>query len=355
MFALTADPGHPADVLYGTQGGEIYRSTDAGASWKRVASGVGQAVLALAFDPIEPTHVLAGTRSAGIWRSDDSGLTWRSLDHGTETVRGFAFSVGLSAAATDRGVLVTHDGDTWQPGGLQQASVAAVVAGGGRITAGADSDPSVKGLPLFQSADSGATWKQLSTLSGAGTVVSALGLAAGKLLVGTNAGLYASPDGGTSWSTLTNGGLPSTDFTDVTPGSGNSLYVASDGGASANGGLWASGDGAQSFRSLNPPIPSVTAVALSGATLYVATFRPLDHATFLWSYVDDGGSPQQPAAGTIPSPHPITAPAATPTPAPADWLTGLLHGPELPYLALGVAALLIVLLALVAYVRRGRV
>jgi photosystem II stability/assembly factor-like uncharacterized protein len=356
IFALTVSPSDAAVVLYGTAAGDIYRSRDGGAHWARVATGVGQGVLALAFDPIEPDHVLAGARQGGIWRSDNSGGSWRSLDHGTETVRDFAFSVGLSAAATDRGVLVTHDGDTWQPGDLSQASVAAVTVGGGQITAGADLDPAAKGLPLFQSGDSGANWKQLSGLSGAGSIVSSLGLAGTKLLVGTNAGLYASPDGGSSWATISSGALPSTDFTDVTAGDGKHLYVASDGGASASGGLWASGDGAQSFRSLNAPVPSVTAVALSQSTLYVATFRPLDHASFIWSYVDDGGAPQQPAAGVVPSPHPAAAPVASGKPAVGgQWYLALVRGPELPYLALGAAALLVLLLALFAYLRRGRV
>jgi len=356
LFALTTNPENPALVLYATSSGEIYRSNDGGSNWSRVASGVGKGVFALAFDPIEPTHVLAGTRAGGIWRSEDSGATWRALDHGTENVRGFAFSVGLSVAATDRGVMVTHDGDTWQPAGPEQASIAAVAVANGLVTAGAEVDPAVKGLPLFQSADSGASWKQLSSLSGAGSAVSALGLAGTKLLVGTNTGLYASPDGGTSWSTLSSGVLPATDFTSVATGD-KSLYVASDGGASANGGVWASGDGAQSFRSLNAPVPSVTAVALSQSTLYVATFRPVDHRTFIWSYVDDGGPPQQPAAGTVPSPHPVSvAPAATSGKAAngGQWYLALLRGPELPYLALGALAVLVLLLALIAYMRRGR-
>jgi photosystem II stability/assembly factor-like uncharacterized protein len=355
VFALTVDPTNAANLLYGTSAGEIYRSTDGGASWVRVATGVGQGVLALAFDPIEPTHVLAGTRAAGIWRSDDSGKTWHSLDHGSESVRDFAFSLGLSAAATDRGVLVTHDGDTWQPADLQQASVAAVAVGSGQITAGADLDAAAKGLPLFQSSDSGSTWRQLSSLSGAGSLVAALGLAGGKLVVGTNAGLYVSPDGGGTWTSLSNAALPATDFTDVTSSPGNRVYVASDGGASANGGLWVSGDGAQSFRSLQVPVPSVTAVALFQSTLYVATFRPLDHATFLWSYVDDGGATQQPAAGVVPAPKPLPVTAAAAKPVSTPWLDALLRGPELPYLALGALALLIIFLALIAYLRRGRV
>ncbi|HEX6488651.1 MAG TPA: hypothetical protein VF137_07245 [Candidatus Dormibacteraeota bacterium] len=356
LFALTVDPNNASNVLYATPSGQIYRSLDTGANWKKVAQGLGQGVLVLAFDPIEPTHVLVGTRGGGIWRSDDSGGSWRSLDHGTETVRAFAFSVGLSAAATDGGVLITHDGDTWQPAALQHANVAAVAVAGGKIFAGADLDRSVQGLPLFMSSDSGVTWTKLAGPASGGAIVSSLAVQGGKLLVGTNAGLFASPDGGTSWSGLANGALPQTDYTALRT-TDSKLFVASDGGAATTGGLWESSDGGQSFRSLDSPVPSVTALAVSGSTVFAATFRSADHAVFIWSYVDQGGAPQQPAAGVVPAPNAAAAAPVAPSSKPltSEWLQALVHGPELPFLALGVAAVLVLFLALVAYARKGRV
>lgn len=353
VMALTVDPATPARVLYGTASGEVYRSSDGGATFTRVATGLGHGVLALAFDPIEPTHVLAGTRGSGIWRSEDSGGTWHALDRGTETVRSFAFSQGLSVAGTDTGVLVTTDGDTWTPADLRDASVAAVAVGSGDIVAGADLDPAAAGLPLFQSADAGSSWKSISPPAGAGQLVASLALGANRLLLGTATGLYASPDSGASWSALSNSAtLPATDFTALAQ-SGGRLYAASDGGAASTGGLWASDDG-QTFRSLNAPIHSVTALAVSGTTVYTATFRPVDHAVQLWSYVDDGGSPQAPDR-LPPSPAPYHAPATgNATPLTSAWLAALVHGPEAPYLAVGAGAVLILFLALVAYLRRGR-
>ena len=353
VSALTVDPSVPARLLYGTETGEIYRSSDGGATFARVATGIGHGVLALAFDPIEPTHVLAGTRGAGIWRSEDSGGTWHPLDKGSETVRSFAFSEGLSVAGTDSGVLVTTDGDTWTPADLQDASVAAVAVGGGSIIAGADIDRAAQGLPLFKSGDAGASWKPLSPPAGAGQIVSSLSLGTSRLLLGTATGLYASSDSGASWTALSGSAtLPATDFTTLVP-AGSRLYAASDGGAGLNGGLWASDDG-QTFRTLAAPIHTVTAVAVTGSTVYAATFRPVDHAVQLWSYVDDGGAPQPPDK-LPPSPAPFKAAAATSTVSLSSaWLTALVRGPEAPYLALGAGAVLILFLALVAYLRRGR-
>jgi hypothetical protein len=63
--------------------------------------------------------------------------------------------------------------------------------------------------------------------------------------MGTNTGLFTSRDGGASWQQLTGGGaMPATDVTSlvVAPPLTGRLYVASDGGGSANGGLWVSSD-----------------------------------------------------------------------------------------------------------------
>lgn len=353
VLALTVDPNTPGHVLYGTATGEIYRSTDGGATFQRVASDLGHGVTALAFDPIEPAHVLAGTKGAGIWRSDDSGGTWRALDHGTETVRSFAFSLGLSCAGTDAGVLVTTDGDTWTSAGLKDASIAAVAVGNGQLYAGADVDPTVQGLPLFHSGDGGKTWTALAAPAASGQIVASLALTAHSLLVGTAAGLFATGDSGATWSSLSSSGaLPSTDYTAIVPAGGR-IYVASDGGAGSTGGLWATEDG-QSFRSLNAPLASVTALDVSGTNVYTATYRPLDHAVQLWSYADDGGAPQPPDA-PLSSPAPFaTQPSPTSAPLSSAWFAALVKGPEAPYLALGAGAVLILLLAVVAYLRRGR-
>lgn len=375
LFALAVSPGDPQLVLAGTSSGAIYRSTDAGASWRLVRTGLGRGVASLAFDPFRPGVVLAGTRGEGIWRSADSGQTWQPQP-GTEkrTVRAFGFARSLVIAGSDGGPLVVREGGAWAPGGLTQVVVSAVAVAAGsdppRLVVGGDAASASVQLPLYGSGDGGISWKAVEGTVGGSSVVSALaapltqspsrkGAPPGPILMGTNAGLFVSSDGGASWQVLTGGGtLPATDFSAVAFVAGRSdrFYVASDGGASDRGGLWATADGGAHFSSLQPPVPAVTALALSNEDrplLYVATFRPLDHAVMLWSYRDTGGSPQGPAGG-VPSAR-STPTGEAPQPASGgDWLTVLLKGPEAPYLALGLGAVLVLLAALVAYLRRAR-
>jgi photosystem II stability/assembly factor-like uncharacterized protein len=379
VFALTVDPADGRRTLAGTASGAIYLSSNGGASWRPVRKSSGHAVLALAFDPARPGTLLAGTRGTGIWRSVDAGLSWQAQQGSAgRTVRGFAFLNGAALAASDEGVLLSRDGGPWSSAGLPQVRVSALAvlpasagAANGTVIAGGDATRGPEPLPLFSSADGGQTWAAVPVTGPAGVVggssiVAALAggpaqrQGARALLVGTNTGLFMTRDGGASWQQLTGGGaLPATDVTSLVaaPRRADRLYLASDGGGSAHGGLWVSPDAGGHFASLAPPAPEVTALVVSAddpPTLVVATFRPADHAVAVWTYRDAGGKPRGPAAAP---PSPGTAPparGASPAgPGRPGW-TELFTRPETPYLALGVAALAVVLLAAVAYLRRGR-
>ena len=379
VFALAVDPADDRRTLAGTASGTIYRSSDGGASWGPVWKSPGHAALALVFDPVHQGTLLAGTRGAGIWRSTDAGLSWHSLQ-GSEgrTVRAFAFLNGAALAATDEGVLTSRDGGPWARAGLLQVRISALAvlpasnsATNGTVVAGGDATQGNEPLPLFSSTDGGQTWAPVPVTGPAGVVggssmVAALASGppvrqgARALLMGTNTGLFMTGDHGASWQQLTGGGaLPATDVTALAmpPGRADRLYAASDGGGSAQGGLWVSSDAGGHFASLAPPMAEVTALVVAGGptpTLVVATFRPTDHAVALWTYHDAGGQPKGPAA-LPPSPG-KSAPArgATPTGTRGRGWTELLAQPETPYVAMGAGALAVVLLAAVAYLRRGR-
>ena len=275
-------------------------------------------------------------------------------------------------AGTDRGVYESTDGAAWTAVGLPQVSVSALAVAAVndpvRVLAGADATQSGEPLPAFLSADGAVSWKPLAAPATTSNMVAALAagpLPAGgsvrPLLMGTNAGLFASADNGAKWDQVTGGGgLPATDFAAIAfSAHPERYYVASDGGGSSGGGLWVTTDSGQHFSSLRPPLPAVTALAVSADDqpyLYVAGFRPADHAALLWVFHDTGAVPVPPAlAPAVVRP---TVPAGDAVPAsPAlgsDWLRILATGPEGPYLALGVGSVLVVMLALVAYARRSR-
>lgn len=371
VFALAVNPTDAQNVLVGSQSGSIYRSGDGGATWREVRHDPAHPVLSIAFNPYRGGSAVAGTRGGGVLKSTDAGQTW-AVQSGTEktVVRSFGFAKSLTIAGTDEGILIGRDSTGWSPIGLSQLSVSALAVAAvndpSRIVAGADTSKSSEPLPLYSSGDGGATWNALKAPSTAASMVSAL--AAGPLptkgdtrplLMGTNAALYQSADNGQTWSQLTGGGvLPPTDF--VAAGFVTThperYYVASDGGASDRGGVWSTSDSGQHFASLQVPVSAVTALAVSNdeqPTVYVASFRPVDHAVFLFSYRDTGGLPQP--APALPSPKPVAgAVAKPPAPPPSDWLLVLMTGPEAPFLALGAGAGLVLLLTLVAYVGRAR-
>jgi photosystem II stability/assembly factor-like uncharacterized protein len=371
VLALAVDPHNPQRVVAGTTGGAIDLSTDAGGSWRTVRSGLAGGVLALAFDPFMAGVVLAGTGDAGLWVSKDGGDHWsRATGGGAAPVRAFAFAPHLTLVGTDHGVWTSSGIGPWSPAGLEGVAVSALaVVGGGdqpQVVAGGDAGGEVA-LPLYHSSDGARTWTPFTGAIGASTMVAALatvpvpGGGTPRLLLGTNAGLFASDDEGATWQQLTSDGvLPPTTFTAVgfAPQRPQRLYVASDGGGSSQGGLWVSDDGGTHFTSLQPPAPSVTALAVAdGSTplLYAAILQPTDQVTRIWSYQDAGGPPgraqrPQDVARGLPTTHP-SGPVLISA---RDRLVAWLRHPEAPYVGLGGLALLVVLLALVTYVRRER-
>jgi photosystem II stability/assembly factor-like uncharacterized protein len=363
VFALAVDPSNRQALLAGTSDGALLRSTNGGATWTTAQSAKAY-VTTITFSPFTSRLVLAGTRGSGAMLSRDGGATWTTTA-GLEgrSVRSFAFALTLIAAGTDRGVFVSSDGFVWSQSGLADRSINAIaveaIHAPVRLIAGTDSAASSGSLPLYQSLDGGASWSQLSPPI-SGTI--AVRLAAGPLpptgnvrplILGTNTGLFASSDNGGTFNPLSGGGLlPSTDYTQVSfvTDHFDHFYVASDGGGSGSGGMWRTRDGGQSFMSLEPPQPSITALAVSNdesPTLYVAAFEPSTHVPTLWFYYDTGGTPQ----GPTPSQSTASSGSRSSRQADASLLSQIFGSPQLPYIALGVGALAVILTAIVAHLR----
>jgi hypothetical protein len=363
LFALAVDPSNDQVVIAGESQGSLVRSTNGGSSWTKAYSGKS-AILTIAFSPNAPRVVFAGTRGGGGLISRDDGATW-SAAHGLEgrSVRVFAFALTLTAAGTDRGVYTSSTGSAWAQSGLAGVSIGALaveaVHDPVRLVAGSDAQPSSGGLVLYQSLDGGSSWQALNPPI-SGTII--VRLAAGPLpptgnvrplLAGTNAGLFTSKDNGATFSPLSGGGLlPTADYTQAVfiTTHFDRYYVASDGGGSGAGGLWRTNNAGQTFTSLRPPEVAITALAVSNEErpmLYVATFRPSTHAATIWAYHDTGGTPQGPPA--TPSVNASGA-RATP-PAQISLVEELTRSGQLPYIALGLGALAVILTAIAAHLR----
>jgi len=284
-------------------------------------------------------------------------------------VRVFGFAVSLIVAGTDRGVYASADGETWKQAGLSSLSIDALAVAAihppVRLVAGSDAIAGSTGPALFTSLDGGTTWTSAHPPI-SGTVVARL--AAGPLpptgnvrplVAGTNAGLFISTDNGTTFKPLSGGDLlPSTDYTQIAYVTNHfdRFYAASDGGGSAAGGLWWTGDSGQHFRTLVPPLRSITSMAVSNdetPIVYVATFRSSDHAAALWAYHDTGGTPKGPQSSTTP-----TASGGRVQKQPASGFAAdvvrALQSSQAPYVGLGVVALLLIALAAISNLRARR-
>ena len=357
VFALAVNPANDDDLIAGNAAGGLYRSVDGGSSWRLIHSGKA-AILTIAYSTFNPSQVLAGTQGGGALTSTDGGLEGRK-------VRAFGFARSLLVAGTDHGVYVSDSGASWTQSGLETTSIDAVsvaaVNAPVRLVAGGDGGQG--GVPLYQSLDGGATWAPMNPAI-SGTIITKL--ASGPLpptgdvrplVVGTNAGLFISPDNGKTFAALSGGALlPSTDYTQIGFAAGHfdRFFVASDGGGAESGGVWSTADSGKHFSDLLPPLPSVTALAVSGdevPVLFVATFRESDHLPELWAFRDTGGTPQGPTTTATPKASPTrTNPPGTSI---LD-LVRALASSQIPYVALGVIALLLIVLAVVSQLRSRR-
>ena len=363
IFAVAVDPANNQVVIAANSQGSVVRSANGGRSWSTVHPG-RTAIDAISFSPFSNGLVLAGTRGDGALVSHDAGSTWSvAAGLGGRSVRVFGFALTAIAAGTDHGVFTSEDGTSWTPSGLTTPGIRALaveaIHAPVRLLAGSDVEAAGGALTFFQSVDGGATWKRLTpALTGTMT----LRLVSGPLpptgnvrplLAATNSGLFASADNGATFNPLSGGGLlPTTDYTDVAfvTSHFDRFYVASDGGGSGSGGLWRTSDGGQTFPTLRPPQASVTALAVSNdeqPTLYVAMFQPSTHAATLWAFHDTGGIPVGPTSGS----STVASAARKGNDSEASAFGRLLASPELPYVALGFGAVVVILVAVVNHFR----
>jgi hypothetical protein len=193
--AVTVDPtndavayagGSTATAVPSVATATIFRTSDGGASWHSVSSGLPPVVYvtSVAVDPSAPSTLYAGTRGgsgAGLYKSTDSGATWAPSDGGLGNVNVASIAIDPATPST---LYIGLAG----PG-------ASVVTG------------------VYKSTDGGATWA--ASYTGNGIVSVALDPADPSNLyasTGNGAGtltVVASHDGGASWTTMAAGLDPS--------------------------------------------------------------------------------------------------------------------------------------------------
>ena len=248
-------PGDPATFYFGAADGGIWKTTDAGATWRPLFDSAGAASIgAIAVAPSDSKTIWVGTGQVhqrwdiaagdGVYRSRDGGLTF---DH-----------VGLGATR--------HIGRIWvDPRNADTALVAAL----GHVF-GPNEERGV-----FRTEDGGKSWtKVLYRDPDTGAVSLAADPAAPDVVyaslwqvrrhpwldyfqppTGAGSGVHRSSDGGRTWTPVGASGLPKGPLGRielmVAPGTGSKrVFAAIDGGAAP--GLYRSDDGGAAWACVNP-------------------------------------------------------------------------------------------------------
>ncbi len=252
VTAVTGIPGDRSTFYMGSTGGGVWKTTDAGLTWRNVSDEAfaSASVGAVEVAPSDPNVVYAGMGSAcvrgntspgdGVYRSTDAGRTWAHVGLGDAGQIG---RIAVDPRDPDR-VYVAVLGHAFGPS---------------------------KQRGVYRSTDGGATWKQVLDMGReAGAVDLAMDPTNPRILFaatyrlerkpwtlisgGPGSGLHRTADGGDTWTELTDG-LP-----DRKKGPWGRIGVSVSGAnpdrvyaliEAEEGGLFRSDDGGKKFRRIN--------------------------------------------------------------------------------------------------------
>ncbi len=302
IAAIDAVAGRPLTIYVGAAGGGVWKSVDAGTTFKPVFDEHTQSIGAIAVDPTDPSTVWVGTGESwvrnsvsvgdGVYKSTDGGDSWQHVGLGdTERIARivvdpkhhdtvYACATGhLWNANAERGVFRTTDGGkTWKKvlfiddnTGCSDLAIdpqqpRTLYAGMWQFRRYPDFFTSGgKGSGLYRSTDGGETWKELTNGLPAGEKGRiAVAVAPSRpsrlyaLVEAKDTALYRSDDTGASW-TRVNGSMSVTmrpfyfglivvdpvDF-DTVYKPGLSLAISTDGGESFTSALMSAEGGVHS-------------------------------------------------------------------------------------------------------------
>jgi photosystem II stability/assembly factor-like uncharacterized protein len=260
--SIAIDPQNGSTLVAGSRDSLLFRSDDAGASWRllpfpRGTSGVFNSVL---IDPKESPHYYAGldagdSQDSGVYESQDGGQTWQAL----AGIRGARIeSLAISpvnsatlAAGTSKGVFVSTDGGaTWRrisrADDVEMQDITALAFDP------ADTNVLYAGTPHlpWKTTDGGATWHSISAGLIDDSDIFSIRVDPGNpklVFASACSGIYRSDSGGEAWIKIH--GIPGTHrrthIIAEDPRNSDTIY------AGTTLGLFKSPDGGKTWQHLN--------------------------------------------------------------------------------------------------------
>jgi|GEM_PF-119253 len=271
------------NLFAGTMGGDVFRSTDNGASWTKVPTcWLYTRVYALA---VNSSYLFAGTDGKGVFRSADNGASWSEVNYNLANRNVYALFVSganLFAGTIGGGVFrSTDNGASWTEinSGLTSKTVLALTMNGPYLFTGTDNG-------VFGSADNGASWTDVNN-GLANKMVRSFTVSGSNLFAGTDGGVFRSADNGTSWTEVSNG--LTNRYVQALALGGSYLFAGTN-----RGGVFRSADNGASWTEVNNGLTNkvVKALAVNGSNLFAGTsgngvFRSADNGES-WSAVNTG-------------------------------------------------------------------
>ena len=338
--SIAIDPQNGRTLIAGSRDSLLFRSDDAGASWRllpfpRRNPGVFNSVL---IDPKESQHYYAGldagdSQDSGVYESKDGGETWQALA-GTRGSR--IESLALSpvdsstlAAGTSKGVFVSRDrGAAWRrisaPNDPEMQEITALAfdpadkmvlyagtphlpwktSDGGAtwhsISSGLIDDSDIFSIRvdpshpqlvfasacsgIYRSDSGGEAWRKIQGIPGTHRrthIIAEDPRNSETIYAGTTLGLFKSPDGGKTWRHLSS---EQVNWMVFDPGDPRTLYLATE-----FAGILKSADSGETFRPMNEGFANhrLSEIASDGKRLYASsTYEGLYGGVFVSG---DGG------------------------------------------------------------------
>lgn len=251
-------------LFAGTLNGGVYRSTDRGASWTAVNTGLPENLSVNAF-AVNGANLFAAT-SQGIYRSSDGGQSWAAANEDLPSlgIAGFAVSgTTLFAGLTTDGVWRSADnGQHWTDAGegLAPRNVRALAVNGTVLFA------AIADVGIFRSLDNGAHWTATHAGFAPNATTNAFAVSSTTVLAGTAGGaIYRTTDNGQTWVKANTGQITQEVLAFAI--SGTNLFAATRGD-----GVLLSTDQGMNWRPINTDLPNriVRSLAVNGSFLFAA-------------------------------------------------------------------------------------